>query len=130
MAEAKLGGQRVASTVLSRLDSASAIPASLASLSLGFSARKKEARDPAVSLCQAQARAQSRGHLHGGQVREAEAQGRSVCAGGSDSTAPLLTGSHDNSASCHPGADGVRHFRIRLLPGPGPRPGRAFQSLQ
>lgn len=121
MAEAKLGGQPVASTVLSRLDSVSAIPASLASLSLGFSARKKEARDPAVSLCQGQARAQ---------FREAEAQGRSVWAKGSDSTAPLLTGSHDNSASCQPGADGVRHFRIRLLPGPGPSPGRAFQSLQ
>lgn len=41
MAEAKLGRQPVASTVLSRLDSVSAIPASLASLSLGFSARKR-----------------------------------------------------------------------------------------
>lgn len=74
----------------------------------------------------APARAQLRGHLHGGQVRAAEAEARSVGASSSDATAPFLTGSHDNSASCHPGADGVRHFRIRLFPGPGPSRGQCL----
>lgn len=43
-----------------------------------------------------------------------------------DSAARRLAGSHDNSASCHPGADSVRHFPARLFPGPSPSRGSSL----
>lgn len=45
-----------------------------------------------------------------------------------DAAARLPAGSHDNSASCHPGAESVRHFPARLFPGPSPSPGSRLSA--